>query len=388
MKEVNVIKKGKVITPFKTIEKGVVVFEGKKIIAVGRENEVKTPKRAKIIDASDRIVAPGFIDIHVHGGKGKDVMDASYEAINELSKFFATHGTTAFVATTISASHDELLNVARAVRLAMEKGTDGAEVLGIHMEGPYMSPDERGAHAADQVRAPSLEEFKEIWEASNGAVRMVTLAPEWAESEKFIENLRSLGVVASVGHSNATYSQVVDAIQHGLKHATHTFHRMKVFHHREPGVVGAVLVHDELTAELICDNVHVHPTAMKLLIKAKGANKVALITDAIRAAGMLNGEYKVGKATVIVKNGISRSEAGELAGSTLTMDRAVGNMVKSVGLSLQTAIRMATTNPATTIGIDKMKGSLKTGKDADIVIIDEEVNVYMTIVKGRVVYAT
>jgi len=216
----------------------------------------------------------------------------------------------------------------------------------------------------------------------------VTLAPEWAESEKFIENLRSLGVVASVGHSNATYSQVVDAIQHGLKHATHTFHRMKVFHHREPGVVGAVLVHDELTAELICDNVHVHPTAMKLLIKAKGANKVALITDAIRAAGMLNGEYKVGKATVIVKNGISRSEAGELAGSTLTMDRAVGNMVKSVGLSLQTAIRMATTNPATTIGIDKMKGSLKTGKDADIVIIDEEVNVYMTIVKGRVVYAT
>jgi len=315
-------------------------------------------------------------------------MDASYEAMNELSKFFATHGTTAFVATTITASHNELLNVARAVKLAMEKGTDGAEVLGIHMEGPYISPDERGAHAADQIRPPSLEEFKEIWEASNHAVRMVTLAPEWTESESFIESLRNLRVVASVGHSNATYSQVADAIQHGLKHATHTFHRMRGFHHRELGVVGAVLAHDEVTAELICDNIHVHPTAMKLLIKAKGANKVVLITDAIRAAGMPNGEYKVGKATVIVKNGISRSEAGELAGSTLTMDRAVGNMVKSVGLSLQTAIRMATTNPATTIGIDKMKGSLKTGKDADIVIIDEEVNVYMTIVKGRVVYAT
>ena len=388
MKEVNVIKNGRVLTPFKTIEKGVVVFEGEKIVAVGRENEVRTPKSAKIIDASDGVVAPGFIDIHVHGGKGRDVMDASYEAINELSKFFATHGNTAFVATTISASRSELLKVAKAVRLTMEKGTDGAEVLGIHMEGPYMSPDERGAHAADQIRPPSLEEFQEIWEASNRAVRMVTLAPEWAGSEKFIENLRSLGVVASVGHSNATYSQVVDAIQHGLRHASHTFHRMRGFHHREPGVVGAVLVHDELTAELICDNVHVHPTAMKLLVKAKGANRVVLITDAIRAVGMPNGEYKVGKATVIVKNGVSRSAVGELAGSTLTMDRAVRNMVKSVGLPLQTAIKMAATNPATTLGIDKVKGSVKPGKDADIVIIDEEVNVYMTIVKGRVVYAT
>ena len=386
MKQARVIKNGTLITPFETMHKGVVVFKGGKIVAVGRETEVKVPEGAVVIDASGQIVAHGFIDIHVHGGKGRDVMEASYEAMNEIAKFVACHGTTSFLPTTVSASHDALLNVVKAVGAAVEKGTDGAEVLGAHLEGPYISSRRPGAQDLDFIRPPSLDEFNEIWDASKRTVKIVTLALEVEGAKRLIKKLRGLGVVASVGHSNATYGEVVKAIKYGVKHAAHTFNAMRSFHHREPRVVGAVLIHDELTAELICDNIHVHPAAMKLLVRAKGTDKVVLVTDAIQVAGMPEGKYTIGKKDVIVTNGVCRLESGELAGSTLTMNKAVRNMVKSVGIPLQTAVKMTTINPAVVVNVDKRKGSLEPGKDADIVIIDDDVNVFMTIVKGNIVY--
>ena len=386
MKKTSVIENGMIITPSKTIEKGVVVFEDGKITAVGHKNRVKVPKNAKVIDASGKIVAPGFVDIHVHGGKGRDIMDASYEAVKEIAKFLASYGTTSFVPTTISAPHFDLLRAVKAVKTAMEKGTHGAEVLGAHLEGPYINSEKRGAHSANYVRFPSINEFKEIWEASNHAVKIVTLAPELEDCKRLIQKLRELGIVASIGHSNATYTQVVDAIRHGVRHATHMFNRMSGFDHREPGVVGAVLVNDELTAELICDSIHVHPAAMRLLVRIKGSERVVLVTDAIRAAGMPDGEYALGKQRIIVKDGVSRLESGDFAGSTLTMNWAVRNMMKLVGTPLQTAVKMATINPAMVINVDKYKGSLELGKDADIVVIDDEINVYATIVKGNIVY--
>ena len=386
MREISVIKNGTIITPFKTIKNGVIVFGSGKILAVGEEADIKIPGKARIIGASDKIVSPGFIDIHIHGGKGRDTMDGSYEAINDIAKFVVGHGTTAFVPTTISESHKNILDAATAVKMAMGKGTDGAQVLGLHMEGPYISLEKRGAHDPDFIRPPSLKELREIWTASNGTIKIVTLAPEVNGAKELIEELRRLKVVASVGHSNATYIEVDDAIKSGVRHTTHTFNEMRGFHHREPGVVGAVLVHDKLTAELIADNIHVHPASMKLLTMAKEPQRVALITDAIRAAGMPDGKYKIGKQDVVVKNGICRLESGELAGSTLTMDKAVRNMVKSVGLPLQTAIKMATINPAKVIRDDGKKGSLEPDKDADILIIDENVNVYMSIVKGKIAY--
>jgi len=386
MRKITLIKNGTVITPFRTIKNGVVIFENGKITAVGGESDVKMPKEARAIDASGKIVVPGFIDVHIHGGGGRDIMDASYEAVKEIAKFVASHGTTSFVATTISTSRPDLLRTIKAVRTAREKGTDGAEVLGVHLEGPYINPDKRGAHSADYVRLPSIDEFEEIWEASNHAVKIVTLAPELEGSKILIQRLRELGIVASIGHSNATYIQAVDAIKQGVRHATHMFNRMSGFDPREPGVVGAVLVHDELTAELICDKIHVHPAAMNLLVRVKGSERVVLVTDAIRAAGMPDGEYALGKQHVIVKDGVSRLRSGDLAGSTLTMDRAVRNMMKLVGTPLQTAVKMATINPAVVINVDKNKGSLEPDKDADIVIIDDEISVYMAIAKGNIVY--
>lgn len=386
MKKTAVIENGMVITPSEAIEKGVVVFEDGKITAVGQKNRVKVPRSAKVIDASGKIVAPGFVDIHVHGGKGRDIMDASYEAVKEIAKFLVSHGTTSFFPTTISAPRSDLLRTVKAVKTAMEKGTDGAEVLGAHLEGPYINPEKRGAHDANYVRLPSLDEFEEIWAASNRAVKIVTLAPELEGSKMLIQKLRKLGTVASIGHSNATYIQTVDAMKRGVRHATHMFNRMSGFDPREPGVVGAVLVHDELTAELICDGIHVHPAAMNLLTRVKGPERVVLVTDAIRAAGMPDGEYALGKQRIIVKDGVSVLESGDFAGSTLTMDRAVRNIMRLVETPLQTAVKMATINPAAVVNVDENKGSLEPGKDADIVIIDDEINVYLTIVKGKIVY--
>jgi N-acetylglucosamine-6-phosphate deacetylase len=386
VKKISVIENCMVITPSKTIEKGVVVFEAGKITAVGQKNRVEVPRNAKVIDASGKIVAPGFIDIHVHGGKGRDVMDASYEAIKDIAKFLASHGTTSFVPTTISAPQSELLKAVKAVKTAMKNGTDGAEVLGAHLEGPYINPEKCGAHDANYVKLPSIDEFEELWETSNHTVKIVTLAPELEGSKMLIQKLRESGTVASIGHSNATYAQAVDAMKRGVRHATHMFNRMSGFDPREPGVVGAVLVHDELTAELICDGIHVHPAAMTLLIRIKGPERVVLVTDAIRAAGMPSGEYALGKQQIIVKDGASRLESGDLAGSTLTMDSAVRTIMRLLGVSLQTAVKMATMNPAVVVNVDGKKGSLEPGKDADIVIIDDEINVHLTIVKGEILY--
>ncbi len=386
MKQVWTIKNGTLVTPFEATPRGVVVFRDGKIVAVGRAAEVEIPKKATVIDASNRIVAPGLIDIHVHGAKGRDIMEASYEAINELAVFLSHHGTTSFLPTTVSASRSALLNVVRAIRTAVKKGTEGAEVLGVHLEGSYISPQRLGAQDPGFIRLPSFDEFDEIWEASEGTVKIVTLAPEIEGADKLIAKLHGLGIVVSIGHSNATYSEIEKAIKYGVRHVAHTFNAMRGFHHREPGVVGAVLVRDELTAELICDNVHVHPAAVQLLVKAKGTGKIVLVTDAIQATGMPDGKYRMGRRDVTVTNGVCRFESRELAGSTLTMNKAVRNVMKSAGIPLHTAIRMGTINPAVVANVDQWKGSLEPGKDADIVIMDDDVNVFMTIVKGKLVY--
>jgi len=377
---------GKLFTPFETIDRGTVTIKNGKIVSVGHEDEVSVPSGAEVIDATNKIVAPGFINIHIIGSRGVDTMDATYDAINEVSKYIAGGGETSFVPSTVSAPQERIVAVGRAVKSAVEKGTDGAEVLGLHLEGPFINPKRKGSHNAEYIRPPSIEELDEAVREAGGYVKLVTIAPELEGALDLIRELKKQGIVSTVGHSDATYGEMMAGVKAGLSHATHMFDGMRPFHHREPGVVGAILTLDEMTADVIADGVHVHPAAIKILIRIKGTDKVALITDATKPAGMPDGMYELGGLKVIVKGGVCRTEAGNLAGSIIRLNDAVRNMVDLVGLSLQEAIKMATINPAKVIGVDGRKGSLEPGKDAGIVIFDNNMNVYKTIVGGKIVY--
>ena len=379
------IKNGRIATPIDIVSDGVILVKNSKIEAVGEKDKVTIPSDALAIDARGRIVTPGFIDVHVHGGGGSDVMDGSYDALNEMSTFEARHGTTGFLPTPYTDSQERLLASVKAIETAMKRGTSGGEILGIHLEGPYINIERKGGQPPKYIRKPDLEELRLLLEASNNNVKMITLAPEVNGGSEFVRRIIQYGVVASIGHSNATYDEALRAVDAGVSHACHAYNAMREFHHREPGVVGAVLSCDELTAELIADGIHVHPAAMKILVKCKGTDRIILVTDAVVGTGM-EGRYKLGGRDVVITKKDSRFLDGALAGSVLTMDSAVRNIMGLVGASLQDAVKMATVNPARRIGVYDRKGSLEAGKDADITIVDDQINVYMTMVMGKIVY--
>lgn len=381
-----VVKGGTVFTPFVRIDRGSVYIRNGQIVKVG--HTVSSPPEAEIVDASGMIVAPGFVDTHVHGGRGFDVMDGTVEAVREITRYHALFGTTSMLATTTTDSLYKTTGAARATRKCVEAGTAGADVLGIHLEGPFVNPEERGAQNVEHVRSPSLPELTRILEESAGLVKIVTLAPEIKGALEIIAALKSRGIVASAGHSDATYAEMVSAIEAGITHVTHIFNGMRNFHHREPGIVGAALTREELTVSVIADGIHVHPSAVRLLLRAKGPDDIVLITDAIRAAGMPDGTYDLGGLPVTVTNGICRLVSGSLAGSTLTLNTALRNVVNFLDISLSEALRMASANPARIVGFGHRKGTLEEGKDGDIVILDENLNVRKTIVRGRVITGT
>jgi len=390
--------KGRIITPLQVIEKGTLIVEDGRIADVGAEGRVEVPRGAEKIDASGKMLAPGFIDVHTHGAVGK-TMQESYEAINEVSKYFTKCGTTGFFSTAFGSLKDMVIG-AKVAREAMEKGTGGAQVLGLHLEGPYFNPKKPGAGDPRTFRRPNVEEFDEVQRESKNAVRLISIAPEIEGALEFIKYVTKRGVVAAIGHSYATYEEVLAGIKAGISHVCHTYNAQREFHHREPGVVGAALSEEALMCELIADGYHVHPAAMKTLWKARGTDHIDLITDSTLPAGLPNGEYDFYGQKVIVKGGkcvIPRPPVGSalegtpeaeeetLAGSIATMNIDVRNMVRLVGVTLQDAIKMATINPAREFGFDN-KGRLERGKDADVILIDEDANMYMTIVEGKIVY--
>jgi len=378
-----VIKGGTVFTPFTRIDNGRVYIKNGRIAKVGKR--ISSFSEAETVDASGMTVVPGFVDTHVHGGSGSDVMDGTAEAVRKIASYHARFGTTSMVATTTTESFDRIIRAVRAARAVIERRTDGAEVVGIHLEGPYINPERRGAQNVKHVRLPSLREFKRILDESANRVRIVTLAPEIKRGVEFIAALKNMGIVLSAGHSNASYADMVSAIDAGITHITHIFNGMRELHHREPGIVGAALTREELTVSVIADGVHVHPNVIELLFKTKGVDNIILITDAIRAAGMSDGTYELGGLHVKVKSGVCRLASGTLAGSTLTMNMAVKNMIDFLDIPLSDALKMASTNAAKIIGFADSKGSLEEGKDADIAILDGDFNVKSTIVKGRII---
>jgi len=383
-----IIINGTIITPFHLVSGKAIIVEKGRIREIVNKEELSTAilTGAEVIEGKDKFIAPGYIDIHVHGGGGSDVMDGDYEAINQIAIAHSHFGTTSFLPTTMTMSKDKIIRSLRSICEAVKKGTAGAEILGIHMEGPYINPEKKGAQKEDDIKKISIEEFLEFNQASGNLIRLVTIAPEMPGAIGLIKYLYKQGIITSVGHSNATYAQVQAGIQAGLSHVTHTFNAMRGLHHREPGVVGAALTSPELTVEIIVDGIHIHPIVLKVLTKIKEGEKVVLITDAMRAAGLKEGTYDLGGQEVIVTKGQARLKDETLAGSVLTMDKAVKNMVNKIGIQLPKAIQMASFNPAKSIGIENKKGSLEPGKDADIVILNKNLETELTIVAGKIVY--
>ena len=380
------IKSGRILTPFEVMQNGVVVVRNGRIAFVGKENEATYSANASVLDASDKMVSPGFIDTQIVGARGFDAGGGSLEAVREVARFCSETGTTSLLVAVGTSPFKKLVQGLRGVRDAIRKGTDSAEVLGIHLEGPYISPIKKGAHNLKYIRPPSISELDLIVRESGDKLILATVAPEVQGAISFIRELKKRGIVVSIGHSNATYEETLIGIRAGISHATHVFNGMREFHHREPGILGAVFTCDNVTASLIADGIHVHPAAMKTLVKAKGTDRIVLITDST-VAGLRDGTYKLGGLDLVLSQGVCKLKSGlSLAGSSLTMNIAVRNMIELVGVPIQDALKMATINPARVIDVNSRKGSIEIGKDADIIVIDEKINVYATLVKGKVVH--
>lgn len=359
-------------------------FEGDEIAYVGASEEGILPLFELPAGVT---VVPGFIDEHIHGAGGFDVMDGTEEALKVISYCLAKEGTTGFLATTMTQPRDRITQALKAVRVAVDNGEmPGARVLGAHLEGPFLSLRHLGAQPVESVEDPSIARFNEYDAAAGGTIKIVTLAPETPGGEELIKYLSGKGVVASIGHSDATYSEVFVALKTGATSVTHLFNAQRGLHHREIGVVGSALLLDELNCELICDTIHLSVPAIKLALKNKPKDKITLITDAMRAKGLPDGESELGGQAVLVENGEARLRDGTLAGSVLKMNVAVKNLVEKCGVPFTEAIDCATANPAKNLGVFHRYGSITVGKKADLTVLDEDYNVLLTIVGGKVVY--
>lgn len=343
---------------------------------------------SEVIDIDDEwIVVPGFIDEHIHGANNSDVMDASVEGLKNLSKTLLKEGTTTFLATTMTQSKENIVKALNTVKeFSKQDYKDCARLYGVHLEGPFICEKYKGAQLSKYIAKPNIKLFNDFNKASGNSIKIVTLACENENAIEFIKYLKSIGVVSSVGHSNATSSDVTRAIEVGLTNVTHTFNAQSPLHHREIGVVGSALLNDNLRCEVIADTIHVSVNALKLLVKSKNKDNLILITDAMRAKGVDDGVSELGGQVVYVKNGEARLEDGTLAGSVLKMNQAISNMVKIVGVDFTSAIDMASINPARVLKIDDKVGSIKVGKYADFTVLDKDFNVMLVIREGNVVY--
>lgn len=335
----------------------------------------------------DAVVLPGFIDEHIHGAGGCDAMDGTVEALATIADTVAKEGTTTFLATTMTQSPENITKALTAVKEYIESDRlEGARILGVHLEGPFINAAFKGAQPGEYIATPDADVFSTYDEASGQNIHIVTLAPEIEGADDFITYLDSIGVIVSIGHTKATSADVRRAIRNGARHTTHTYNAQSPLHHREIGVVGSAMLYDDLRSEVIADTIHVSVPALQLLAKCKPADKLILITDAMRAKGLGEGVSELGGQTVIVKNGEARLEDGTLAGSVLLMNRAIQNMVEKVGVPFLTAVDYATANPAKALGIYESVGSISENKTADFTVLNSAYDVILTVREGKIIY--
>lgn len=375
------IVNGKIVIGNEILENKVLLFD-EKIVDILEKDSVQLSEVDKIIDAKGLYVSPGFIDVHIHGSGGKDTMDGDLESIRIISNTIAERGVTSFLPTTMTMCKRKIYAAFDTIRQAMNTNLGGAQVLGAHMEGPFINEKYKGAQSQEFIIKPSFDFIK----AYKDVIKIITYAPEKDVCFKFLNEVKeNTDIVLSIGHTGATYEEALDAIENGVGHTTHTFNAMTPLNHRNPGVVGAIM-NGNVFCEIIVDNIHVHKGAINLLTNIKGKDKIILITDSIRAGCMKEGIWELGGQRVIVKDGSARLDDNTLAGSVLTLDKAVKNMKENINASLCEVISMVTVNPAKNLNIYDKKGSIEKGKDADIVIFDEGIDVKVTIVGGNVVY--
>ena len=386
------ITNGTILTPFRAIKNGTVVIENGQILGV-YEGNTEVPDATEI-DAKGQYIAPGFIDIHVHGGGGFDFMDGTEEAFLKIAELHAQYGTTSLVPTTLTAEKEDLLQTLDVYEKATRQNTKGANLLGIHLEGPYFALSQRGAQDPRYIRNPDPAEYEEILSHSSSIVRW-SAAPELEGAIAFGQRLRQKGILAAIAHTDAFYDDVVAAYENGYSLVTHLYSAMSGVTRknafRYAGVIESAFLLD-LDVEIIGDGIHLPAPLLKLIYKIKGADRTALITDAMRGAGMPEGESTLGSLKnglkVIIEDGVAKMpDRTSFAGSVATFDRLVRNMINMADVSLLEAVRMASTTPARIMGVDNRKGSLAKGKDADIVFFDENIHVSRTMVGGKVVYS-
>jgi N-acetylglucosamine-6-phosphate deacetylase len=374
-------------TPLERIEQPLVLIEGESVVDVTTRAHREVPRGCRVVDFGDGILVPGLIDIHIHGGAAHDVMAQDPDALPSVERLLARHGVSSYFPTTVTAPLDLTLSalqrLAHAIEQAQHAQTNGelrARPLGIHLEGPFLSHSKRGVHPPENLLAPDPVIFEKFWQASRGQIRLLTIAPELPGALDVITQAASLGVCVSVGHSDASLDSTRAAVAAGARHATHTFNAMRPLGHRDPGILAEVLTDPRVSADIIADGIHVDPTVVQLFLKAKGPDAAVLITDANAATGMPDGRYHLGPFEFEVHEGRCLSN-GTLAGSVLTMDRAIRNVVKFADWDLQQAVRLATLNPARVAGVPT-RGALKADLAADLVVLSPEGEVRNTIIRG------
>ncbi|UCE41603.1 MAG: N-acetylglucosamine-6-phosphate deacetylase [Candidatus Aminicenantes bacterium] len=381
-----IILKGSVVLPDRVLTPGFVSIEGEKIAGVFGPSDEMVNENHKIIDYGDAYIAPGLVDLHLHGALGKDVMDCKEDSLSRIAVHQSRSGVTGFLGSTMSVSLDLVIEAVKTIKKAAGQRLP-SEILGAHVEGPFLNIERKGAQDPNFIKEMTDAEVDRLIKAVQGMNIIISLAPEIGDNMDYISMLKKKDFVVAVGHSDATYKQALESFQRGITHATHLFNAMRGFDHREPGVVGAVLDAEEVTAELITDGIHLHPATLRLVVARKDPSKICLITDSLKATGEGDGVYHWGDREIDVRGQRATLKGTDvLAGSVLTLNKAVKNMIDWTGVSLNQAVNMASLNPAQVLGLGRRIGSIIAGKYANLAILDRDFNVLATMLRGEFVH--